>query len=99
MVEPHSSNFRVITTNFLGVRIFRKLTIVKVLSFNKYSLTTANLIPARPGGDQSLSTVVVSYCRGLPCLVLVNRLEGLSLPGTVSLLTYQLDMTSLLTGP
>ena len=24
MVEPHSSNFRVITTNFLGVRIFRK---------------------------------------------------------------------------
>ena len=26
MVEPHSSNFRVITTNFLGVRIFRKFT-------------------------------------------------------------------------
>ena len=24
MVEPHSSNFRVTTTNFLGVRIFRK---------------------------------------------------------------------------
>ena len=24
MVEPHSSNFRVITTNFLGFRIFRK---------------------------------------------------------------------------
>ena len=24
MVEPHSSNFRVITTNFLGVQIFRK---------------------------------------------------------------------------
>ena len=28
MVEPHSSNFRVITTNFLGVRIFRKFTVV-----------------------------------------------------------------------
>ena len=27
MVEPHSSNFRVITTNFLGVRIFRKYTV------------------------------------------------------------------------
>ena len=27
MVEPHSSNFRVITTNFLGVRIFRKFTV------------------------------------------------------------------------
>ena len=29
MVEPHSSNFRVITTNFLGVRIFRKFTVSK----------------------------------------------------------------------
>ena len=29
MVEPHSSNFRVITTNFLGVRIFRKFTVFK----------------------------------------------------------------------
>ena len=26
MVEPHGSNFRVITTNVLGVRIFRKFT-------------------------------------------------------------------------
>ena len=28
MVEPHSSNFRVITTNVLGVRIFRKFTVL-----------------------------------------------------------------------
>ena len=27
MVEPHSLNFRVIVTNFLGVRIFRKFTV------------------------------------------------------------------------
>ena len=27
MVEPHSSNFRVITTNFVGVRIFRTFTV------------------------------------------------------------------------
>ena len=27
LVEPHSSNFRVITTIFLGVRIFRKFTV------------------------------------------------------------------------
>ena len=27
VVEPHSSNFRVITTNVLGVQIFRKFTI------------------------------------------------------------------------
>ena len=26
MEEPHSLNFRVITTHFLGVRIFRKFT-------------------------------------------------------------------------
>ena len=30
MVEPHSSNFRVITTKFLGVRIFRKFTVIYV---------------------------------------------------------------------
>ena len=27
MVEPHSSNFRAITTNCLGVQIFRKVTV------------------------------------------------------------------------
>ena len=27
MIEPHSSNFRVITTNILDVRIFRKFTV------------------------------------------------------------------------
>ena len=32
MVEPHSSNFRVITTNGLGVRIFRKFTVMLCLS-------------------------------------------------------------------
>ena len=29
MVEPHSSNFRVITTKFLGVQIVRKFTVVR----------------------------------------------------------------------
>ena len=32
MVEPHSSKFRVITTNILGVRIFRKFTLFRVSS-------------------------------------------------------------------
>ena len=32
MVEPHSSNFKVITTNILGVRIFRKFTVIKKYS-------------------------------------------------------------------
>ena len=35
MVEPHSSNFRVITTNILGVRIFRKFM---VCTINHYLL-------------------------------------------------------------
>ena len=30
MVEPHSSNFRVITTIFWGVRIFRKFTVLNI---------------------------------------------------------------------
>ena len=33
VVEPHRSNFRVITTIFFGVRIFRKFT-VSLISFN-----------------------------------------------------------------
>ena len=31
MVEPHSSNFRMITANFLGVRIFWKFTVKAIL--------------------------------------------------------------------
>ena len=30
MVEPHRSNFRVITMNFLGVRTFRKFTVLNL---------------------------------------------------------------------
>ena len=37
MVEPHSSNFRVITTNVLGVRIFRKFTVCEELFSNMKS--------------------------------------------------------------
>ena len=33
MVEPHSSNFGVITTNVLSVRIFRKFTVVQTSIF------------------------------------------------------------------
>ena len=32
MVEPHSSNFRVITTNFWGVLIFKKFTVLFIAS-------------------------------------------------------------------
>ena len=35
MVEPHSSNFRVIITKFLGVRIFREFTVDAYSSFEQ----------------------------------------------------------------
>ena len=40
MVEPHSSNFRLITTNFLGVRIFRNFMVlyIKVGTVTVYHL-------------------------------------------------------------
>ena len=39
-VEPHSSNFKVITTNVLGVQMFRKFTVV---SYPKSSCTFPSL--------------------------------------------------------
>ena len=39
MVQPHSSNFRVSTTNVLGVRIFRKFTVY----VKQYNLKTVNI--------------------------------------------------------
>ena len=43
MVEPHSSSFKSITTNLLGVRIFRKFTVaivepfqITVIHYSKY---------------------------------------------------------------
>ena len=35
ILEPHSSNFRVITTNFLGVQIFRKFTVIYSSRYNE----------------------------------------------------------------
>ena len=51
MAEPHSSNFRVITKNVLGVRIFRKFTVamphektnVHDFSFKRLSISANNL--------------------------------------------------------
>ena len=39
MVEPHSSKFRVITTNCLGVRIFRKFMVILVLQHGQNETT------------------------------------------------------------
>ena len=44
IVEPHSSNFRVISTNFLSVRIFRKFTVLS-------GTTTRRLTPCICGEE------------------------------------------------
>ena len=40
MVKPHSSNFRVITTNFLGVRKLRIITVLSATCFCTLSIRT-----------------------------------------------------------
>ena len=42
MAEPHSSNFRVITTNCLGVRIFRKFSVFFLFSMHQSSVNTTH---------------------------------------------------------
>ena len=42
MVEPHSSNFRAITTNFWGVRIFRKFTVNIIVVCSGLTLLSTN---------------------------------------------------------
>ena len=51
MVEPHSSNFRVITTIFLGVRIFRKFTVLLCAGVTVYLDPLGSLTP---GGQDTL---------------------------------------------
>ena len=46
MEEPHSSNFRVITTNFLGIPIFRKFTISQTLILIKSSTFLKFVFPS-----------------------------------------------------
>ena len=52
MVEPHNSNFRVITTNSLGVRIFRKLRYIFfetfcLFLFQSCSYYLSNAVPLK----------------------------------------------------
>ena len=43
MVEPHSSNFRVIITNFLGIWIFKKFTVKLPLYYKVHLLWIPNI--------------------------------------------------------
>ena len=65
MVEPHSSNFRVITTNFLGVRIFRKFTVNRIpekTHLDMFPIHTP-VLQGCPGGNSAPGCT----CRLLGC--------------------------------
>ena len=53
MIEPHSSNFRVITTNFLGVRMFRKFTVSVVIVLGVLQSSLSEVIV------QTVATLVI----------------------------------------
>ena len=44
MVEPHSSNFKVIATNSLGGRIFRKFTVCKYANYLRMNKETFDML-------------------------------------------------------
>ena len=64
MVEPHSSNFRVITTNVLGVRIFRKFTVLGFLFFNSWSLQ---------GFDSLVQNEMQTQCQTMFCVLMLCK--------------------------
>ena len=49
MAEPHISNFRVITTNFLGVQIFRKFTVVEIYGASNNVLLYCDIVSLSQG--------------------------------------------------
>ena len=60
---------------YISFLIFHLSSLSNVLCFGRWLNMTEILL-----FRLFTQTVVVSYCRGRPRLVLVNRLEGLSLP-------------------
>ena len=57
MSEPHSSNFRVITTNFLGVRIFRQITVNTELQDKSVNSVAVKLICIKITKHHLISTL------------------------------------------
>ena len=74
MVESHSSNFRVITTNVLGVRIFRKFTVLYILYCNT-CITIGNYIGSEPAirSHKGLDIKYTDWGWGVDYLVAKDR--------------------------
>ena len=58
MVEPHSSNFRVITTNFLSVRKLRIITVIHILRVTQWYLTDSATISSTECSDDPVQAKV-----------------------------------------
>ena len=67
LLEPHSSNFRVTTTNILGVRVFRKFTVAhaQVLKRVRYVALCLKLplVPYIVYANNEGSSKTVQMCR------------------------------------
>ena len=62
MVEPHSSNFRVITTNVLGVRIFRKFMVLTLMTNLFMSLKWSSDKLSEPSSMKNRSNGSLQVC-------------------------------------
>ena len=84
MAEPHSSNFREFTTNFLGVRIFRKFTVLISIpeAMNKVK-HDSNGMPCHTATFLSLN------------LRITNSTDDTELHSNLSIYTVFLDFISL----
>ena len=82
MEEPHSSNFRVITTYFWGVQIFRKFTAIWALSWENLFMPYANNKGAdQPAHPRSLISAFVVRCLvSIIPLVSISEISSLYLP-------------------
>ena len=104
--EPHSSNFRVITTNLLGVQIFRKFTVcfvlhLHILMFIYSTISLVNLASyLEPWADIQISTIslviLASYlepCADIPVstISLVNLASYLEPWADIQVSTISLE--------
>ena len=83
MVEPHSSNFGVITTNVLGVRIFRKFTVSSIgkkwqCSVRSYSVHTLYILPSGCSQKKKIINVYVYRINFVKIIFRVPCLDDLT---------------------
>ena len=63
----HSSNFRVITTDFLGVRIFRKFTVHQAVTLDTFGL----VITSKVVGQLQLRSQMIAESYFFTCATVI----------------------------